>query len=88
MRIARWSLAAILVGVSLLLCVDGLTFGLSVPDPARGRVGGCYTVLDDIMGSRSPVYQLRVVEVLSPAVSACVGCFLLRHRTTERRRLT
>ena len=73
MRVIRWILVVLLVGSSVLLCIDGMLFGLRLPDPALGRDSGCFTLLDDVFKTRMPVNQLRWVELLSPILALAVG---------------
>jgi len=87
LRVTRWILAVLLVGSSALLCLDGMLFGLRLPDPALGRDSGCFTLLDDVLKTRTPVTQLRWVESLSPILALAIGYLLLIHRHSAEKSL-
>jgi len=74
----------LLIGLSVLLCFDGNIYGVSPPDPAGGRDGGCFTVLDDILGTTKPVGLLRLVEMLSPLFACSLSYLLLHHGSTQK----
>ncbi len=84
-RVIRWIVATLLVVLAAILFIDGLLFGLRLPDPALGRDSGCFTLLDDILRTRTPFDQLRWVEILSPILALAVGYLLLTHHDGSAR---
>ena len=59
-QIAVISLAWLL---SAWLIIDGLTFKLMPADPALGKVRGCYTAIEDMLGSSRPYDSIRVIQL-------------------------
>lgn len=72
--------AVLLLSLSVLLCLDGMVFGLRLPDPALGRDSGCFTLLDDVLKTKTAVNYLRWAELLSPILALPVGYLLLVRR--------
>jgi hypothetical protein len=73
-----------IVGVTVILVLDGRTFLLQRADPSGGHlVKGCYTLLDDLLRTAQPSGVLRLLELLLPIV-LLPGLFALR-RIVRRR---
>jgi hypothetical protein len=57
-----------LVGAAVLF-VDAMSFALEAPNPATGRIKACYTLLDDLFRTITPLEWARPVELVGALVA-------------------
>jgi hypothetical protein len=68
----RWrkaGITALSVVGGLCLVNDSLTLGLAPDDPTTDRARGCYTWVEDVLGSKQPSDTVRLAQ--SPEWSNC-----------------
>jgi len=75
----RWSTALLLAALACFFLWDATNLVCPAPDATTGREGGCYTLLEIVIGVKHP-NVIRLMEFVVAAAIGGVVYVLLRRR--------